>query len=110
MDSFASHLIGMMGHDGQMSSKVISKVISGVEKAMDSYLQGRPGERELKRDVNGLVKLTESASFTPPMLGKHVQLTLHTGVQAIAEEELQTAMDDCQAEPGTIISVAPEAG
>ena len=110
MDSFASHLIGMMGQDGKKSSKGISKGISGVEKAMDSYLQGRPGERELKRDVNGLVKLTESASFTPPMLGKHVQLTLHTGVQAIAEEELQAAMDHCQAERGTIIIVEPQTG
>ncbi len=102
MAELAPHILGVRGHKG------IGR--SGIEKAMDPYLRGRPGERQLKRDANGLVRLTESAAVKPPKLGKHVQLTLSTGIQAIAEEELQLAIDHSKADRGTIIIVEPKTG
>lgn len=102
MAELAPHLIGIRDHLG------IGR--SGIEKEMDSYLRGRPGERVLKRDANGQVRLTEAASIIPPKFGKHVQLTLDTGIQAIAEEELQLAMDHTSADRGSVIIIDPKTG
>ena len=102
MGGLAPHLVGIRNHLGIGQS--------GIEKIMDSYLRGRPGERVLKRDPNGLVRLTEAAKVTPPMFGKHVQLTLDIGIQAIAEEELQLAIDHTKADRGSIIIVDPKTG
>jgi len=102
MAELAPHLIGICNHKGIGQS--------GIERAMGSYLRGRPGERQLKRDANGLVRLTESASIRPPKFGKHVQLSLDTGIQAIAEEELQAAIDHTEARRGSVIIVEPRSG
>ncbi|MGJ8695858.1 MAG: peptidoglycan D,D-transpeptidase FtsI family protein [Verrucomicrobiaceae bacterium] len=102
MPGMAPHIVGFVNHKGIGQA--------GIERTMQKYLQGRPGERQLKRDANGLVLLTEAAAIRPPILGKHVQLALDIGIQAIAEEELQLAIDHSRAKRGCIIIVDPHTG
>jgi cell division protein FtsI/penicillin-binding protein 2 len=102
MPTFAPHLVGNVHHEGFGES--------GLEKSMEEILAGRDGERELKRDENGLVNLTEAARYTPPKMGKHVKLTLDMGIQAIVEDELGMAFDAYRAKKGSIIVVDPWTG
>jgi len=102
MSTFAPHLVGNINHKGFGES--------GLEKSMEEILAGRDGERELKRDENGLVNLTEAARVTPPKMGKIVKLTLDMGIQAIIEDELGMAFDAYNAKNGSIIVVDPWTG
>ncbi|MEJ6717637.1 MAG: cell division protein FtsI/penicillin-binding protein 2 [Akkermansiaceae bacterium] len=102
MPTFAPHLIGFKNHQG------VSEC--GLEKWMEEILAGRDGRRELKRDENGLVNLTEAAEVNPPMMGKHVKTTLDMDIQAIVEEELGMAFDAYNAKAGSILVVDPHTG
>lgn len=103
MPNLAPHLIGFRNHKGEGEL--------GLEKSMHDILVGRDGERTLKRDENGLVNLTEPAKVTPPKMGKHVRITLDTGIQAIVEEELGMAFDSYkEVKHGSIVVVDPHTG
>lgn len=102
MPTMAPHLIGINDSEGNG--------VSGLEKSMQDILAGRDGERELKRDENGIVNLTEAAKVTPAKMGKHVKITLDMGIQAIAEEELGMAFEAYHAKKGSIIIVDPHTG
>ncbi|MFT7171814.1 MAG: cell division protein FtsI/penicillin-binding protein 2 [Paracoccaceae bacterium] len=102
MPTFAPHLVGNLNYDGIGES--------GLEKSMQEILAGRDGEREMKRDENGLVNLVEAAQVTPPKMGKHVKVTFDMGIQEIVEEELGVAFDACNAKKGSILVVDPHTG
>lgn len=102
LGAFASHILGFTNYKGTGQA--------GVESKMQKYLTGRPGERVLKREANGMVRLTEAASVLPPMLGKHVQLSIDSGIQAIAEDEIDAAMSETNASRASIIIVEPRTG
>lgn len=102
LGAFASHILGFTNHKGVGQA--------GIESAMKQYLVGRPGERMLKRDPNGLVRLTEAASILPPILGKHVQLSLDSGIQAVIEDEIEGVMSDTNASRASIILTDPYTG
>jgi cell division protein FtsI/penicillin-binding protein 2 len=102
MPTFAPHLVGYIDHTGVGRA--------GIEKAMQDILAGIDGERELKRDENGLVNLTDPKKVRPPKHGKHVKVTFDMGIQAIAEEELEMACQAYNTDRGSIIIVDPHTG
>ena len=102
MPTLAPHLLGNTNYQGIGES--------GLEKSMQDFLAGRDGEREMKRDENGLVNLVEAAQVIPPKMGKHVKVTLDMGIQAIVEEELGMACQAYRAKKGSIIVVDPKNG
>ncbi len=102
MPTMAPHLVGNQNYKGIGES--------GLEKSMHDILAGRDGEREMKRDENGLVNLLEAAQVTPPKMGKHVKVTLDMGIQAIVEDELGMAFEAYNAKKGSIIVVDPHTG
>ncbi len=102
MPTLAPHLLGNTNYQGVGES--------GLEKSMQEILAGRDGEREMKRDKNGLVNLVEAAQVIPPKMGKHVKVTLDMGIQAIVEDELGMACEAYQAKKGSIIVVDPHNG
>lgn len=102
LGAFASHILGFTNFEGVGQT--------GIERAMQNYLTGRPGERILKREANGMVLLTEAASFLPAIHGKHVQLSIDSGIQAIAEDELDGVMSETNASRASIIVVDPRTG
>lgn len=111
MPTLAPHLIGIFNHTrADDSFDPIGSGKSGIEMSMQDILAGIDGERELKRDENGLVNLTEPAKIRPPKMGKHVKLTLDMGIQAILEEELDQACEFNNTDTGSIIVVDPHTG
>ncbi len=98
----APHLIGFTDHAG------VGQL--GVEKSMQEILCGIDGARELRREENGLINLTEPKSVLPPKHGKHVKMTLDLDLQAIAEDELQQACELNGTQRGSIIVVDPYTG
>lgn len=102
LGAFASHILGFTNFEGIGQT--------GVEAKMQNYLTGRPGERVLMREANGLVRLTEAASILPAIHGKHVQLSLDSGIQAIAEDEVEGVMSETKASRASIIIVDPRTG
>ena len=102
LPTFAPHLVGYTDYTGVG--------LVGIEKSMQDILAGIDGERELKRDENGLVNLTEPKKVRPPKHGKHVKLALDMGIQAIAEEELEMACQAYNTDRGSITIVDPYTG
>lgn len=102
LGAFASHILGFTNFKGIGQA--------GIEFKMQDYLTGRPGERILKREANGMVRLTEAASILPPILGKHVQISVDSGIQAIVEAEIESAMTETNATRASIIVVDPYTG
>jgi len=104
MPTFAPHLVGYEYIDHTTVRR------TGIERSMQDILAGIDGERELKRDENGLVNLTDPKKVRPPKHGKHVKLTLDMGIQAIVEEELEMACQAYNTHKGSIIIIDPHTG
>jgi cell division protein FtsI (penicillin-binding protein 3) len=84
--------------------------IEGIESVMDTELAGRPGKRVVERDQAGRAIpqgefLLESA--TP---GSDVILTLDRGIQFVAEQSLQSAIDATDALGGSVVVMDPKTG
>ncbi len=61
-----------------------------IEKAMDSFLRGKPGKRVLRTDVKGQI-IEESEKLEPPQAGDNVYLTIDARLQYIVEDTLRVA-------------------
>ena len=61
-----------------------------IEKAMDSYLRGKPGKRILRTDVKGQI-IEESEKLEPPQAGDNVYLTIDARLQYVVEDTLRVA-------------------
>ena len=97
-DSLACHILGYMNladldHVDEEKKKEFTYYVGddygvqGVEKTMDSYLQGKPGriviEKDEKRKFVGEVERTE------PKSGSDVYLTIDARIQYITEQSLR---------------------
>lgn len=88
--AFASHVIGytgrpeqndQVGEDGFERDSVGKQ---GVEKLMDTHMQGKPGGRILRVNYRGYIDREES--MNSPSVGNSVYLTLDARIQQIVEE------------------------
>ncbi len=97
-DSLASHLLGYVRLPDvqQVPAEVRQQFnfyvgddfgISGIEKSMDQYLQGKPGRRIILRNEKG--RIVGETSFEPPVAGADVHLTINAHIQYVAEEALR---------------------
>lgn len=110
----AAHVVGYTGEseiaDGQGQVHFVQTGKFGVEAALESYLAGKDGWREQKRDQRGMRIPGNSLSIQPPRAGLNVQLTLDMGIQAIVEEELDWALREFEAARGCAIVIDPKTG
>src|SRR6201987_3704629 len=94
--ALAAHLLGYVGAPDEMDKDEARKFTfyqedvegkSNIEKTMDEYLRGKPGERYLRRNAKGVIDgvLRE----VPPQQGANVFLTIDARIQSIAEEALR---------------------
>lgn len=86
------------------------KAVGGIESALDSLLTGTPGRTTLVRAGRGLRVRSPGESFTPPVPGHTAVLTLHQGLQDIAERALGDAIAEMGAEGGDIVVLDPHTG
>jgi penicillin-binding protein 2 len=92
----APHMIGSIGPiyaeeyeelkaKGYALNDMVGK--SGIESALESYLRGTDGKREIISDsYNNTIEANESV---PPIPGNTVRLTLNSTLQRIAQESLE---------------------
>lgn len=98
----ASHVVGFVDaeHNG----------VQGVERAMNTYLQGQAGYQVMERDRKGREIRALRLESIGPRDGCNVVLTIDQVIQHIAETELEKAMIEHRPQAGVIIVSRPKTG
>ncbi len=84
--------------------------VGGLEAALDSLLRGQSGRRALLRDGRGARLASPEEQFTEAVPGHTVVLTVHQGLQDIAERALADAVRRLGATGGDIVVLDPHTG
>lgn len=84
--------------------------VSGIEAYYDQLLRGTEGRIEGEFDPNRNPIATSLTRTLPPQNGADLQLTIDPFIQQVAERELQKAIDEQNADGGTIIVLDPRSG
>ena len=95
----AAQVLGYVGTDDEG--------LSGIERAYDAQLQGKPGKMLISVDAR---KRWFGRIEKEPEAGDNVVLTIDEQIQYIAERELERAMKDTRAIAGTVIVENPHTG
>jgi cell division protein FtsI/penicillin-binding protein 2 len=82
----------------------------GVEEYYNSDLAGQAGWIDAERDANGRPLALEQAQTQPAVDGSDLTLTIDSGIQYLAETELQASIKQFQADSGYIIVQDPNTG
>ncbi len=103
--TLASHMIGFVGSDGQ---KRLGRY--GIEASFEGVLGGEAGVISGKRDAGGRRMLHEAGSFEAPSDGSDVVLSIHHTIQYEAERILKEAIDENEADSGSMVVMDPNTG
>ncbi|MCD5401339.1 penicillin-binding protein, partial [candidate division NPL-UPA2 bacterium] len=98
----AAHLLGFVGMDGEG--------LEGLEFYYDDYLRGAPGRVQSERDAWGREILSFRNKYRSPLPGLHLVLTIDAVIQHLAEQELERAFQESQAQGAVIVIMEPETG
>jgi len=101
-DTFAAHIIGFANYDNQG--------FYGVEGYYDEAIRGEPGFIIQETDVVRRENPLGSRSYSPPIDGADVYLTLDRAIQAFVELKLEETIRVQRAAGGVIIVVEPKTG
>lgn len=80
---------------------------SGLERALDGFLTGQPGEAVFLRDRSGKRLDSPARKIRDPIAGNDVWLTLDADLQDIAERELEEAIVELGAAGGDVVILDP---
>ena len=86
------------------------RAISGLELFLDSLLQGVTGSRQLIKTGRGDQLESPDAPIIAPVAGSELTLTLNYGVQDIAEQALERAVNENGADGGDVVVLDPRSG
>jgi cell division protein FtsI (penicillin-binding protein 3) len=98
----APHLIGRTDDSGHGAS--------GLERALDTTLAGRPGSAVMLRDQGGRTYPSPSRPVVEPQSGADVYLTLDAELEEIAQHALAIAVDSVHASGGDVVIIQPVTG
>jgi cell division protein FtsI (penicillin-binding protein 3) len=84
--------------------------IEGMEKALDTLLQGRSGRQRVLFDSRGTSIPEPGPPIVEPVAGHDVRLTLDNNLQGIAEGALRKAVHDNDAHGGDIVVIDVHTG
>lgn len=98
--NIAPQILGFVGADGEGKY--------GVEALYDELLRGKSGSQTVKRDSLG--RLIDILSGIKPENGSDLTLTLDYNLQFMVETKLQEALQEYQADSGTILVLDPKTG
>lgn len=102
--------------NGQMLGHVLGFLdnlgngIQGVELTMEKSLRGQDGYRYIEHDRTGREIMLYRGQEEPAVHGLNVRLTIDMGLQAILEEELDSAFNDLKPEMAVGILMDPNTG
>ncbi|MHB1613982.1 MAG: penicillin-binding protein 2 [Actinomycetes bacterium] len=91
----AAQAAGAPGH--LVAGELVGR--SGLEQAYDTYLRGTPGVTRLAVDSRGQVVRTVTQALSVP--GNYVVTSIDARVQAVAEAQLQAALERARSLPNT---------
>ena len=95
-------LLGTVDRDG--------RAVGGMEAALDGTLRGTPGRTVMVKAGRGGTLLSPDEHYVAPAPGRTAVLTLHQGLQDIAERALSDAMRTLNAQGGDIVVLDPHTG
>lgn len=98
----AAHLVGYVNRE--------ETAVMGVERALDFYLKGEQGWREVELDGRRREVVAFRAREVTPRDGYHVELTIDQNVQAIVEQALAKLAETYDPAGATIIVSDPRSG
>lgn len=101
-DQLAGHLIGFTGID--------ENGLEGVELSFDRYLTGTQGRLLTESDAAGKIIPESILDHVPKQDGNNVYLTINEALQHNSERELASAVNQYDAQGGTIIIMEPKTG
>lgn len=99
---FARSLMGRPAADGSPAS--------GLERVLDTLLEGRPGSAVVLRDGHGRVYESPGRLNAFPVPGDGVYLTIDAELQDIVERALADAIDRYDAAGGDVVVLQPHTG
>ena len=96
-----AHTLGIVNIDGRGQE--------GLELAYDAYLQGKPGSRQVVKDLYGnVIKQLQVRDVAQP--GGDLQLTLDLRLQYLAYRELKAAVNQHKASSGSAVLLDARSG
>lgn len=98
----AAHVLGFVGMD--------NKGLGGVEYQYEQVISGLPGRLLALRDAKKRLLMTESGAPLSSTAGRTLQLTIDSAIQHIAEMELKAAVEEQNADSGSVIIMNPYTG
>ena len=101
-NELASHVLGFVDAEGHG--------LAGMEKEMDSSLNGVPGERLVERDARNQVIAGYQTQDTPAVDGYDVTLTINMAIQHVVEDQLDQIVQKYQPNAAYIIVMDPHTG
>ena len=96
MELLAARVLGRLAQDSAIG-------IEGLEKALDTLLQGTRGREHYLMDSKGKLLPAPGATVLDPVAGHDVTLTIDADLQGIAEAALVQAVADHKAHGGDIV-------
>lgn len=96
------HVLGYVDHTGHGAD--------GIEKSFDAELRGQDGFRWIEHDRKGLEIVTYRGQEQLAEHGSDIRLTIDMGLQAIVENEIDTAFRELHPAGAAAILVDPETG
>jgi len=91
----AAHVLGYINKEGTP--------VMGVERALDFYLKGQDGWREIECDGRRTELPQYRRREVAPTFGKNIVLSIDSVIQDIVEEELNIIQRDCLPQSASII-------
>jgi cell division protein FtsI/penicillin-binding protein 2 len=98
----AAHVLGFMEENGHGAA--------GMEKEMDGFLRGVPGERMVERDARNRDIAAYQLHETPAVDGDNVTLTIKMAIQHVVEDQLDQIAQTYQPNAAYIIVMDPQTG
>ena len=95
MHTLADRVLGGLDDDGAG--------LEGMERTLDTLLQGRPGKEHFLRDGKGTLLPAPGAPLISPVAGHDVYLTIDSDLQGIAEDALRRAIVSNAAMGGEVV-------
>ncbi|HMR65240.1 MAG TPA: penicillin-binding protein 2 [Anaerolineae bacterium] len=100
--ALGAHFLGFVNSNGNG--------FYGVEGYYDSVLKGKPGLQAGERSPFGELIPLGVSHFIPPQNGGTISLTIDRSVQRLVEQELVKAVNQYQAQGGTVVIMQPKTG
>jgi cell division protein FtsI/penicillin-binding protein 2 len=103
--TFLSQLLGFVGYKEDTKTGLY-----GIEQAFNEYLTGTPGRLAQERSASGAWIFGARRDQTPARDGDTILLTIDKTIQFKAENVVKKAVEDNQADSGSIVIMDPKTG